>query len=105
VTAIPATNPEKVESQSLGKGVQPFPGCVFSKLSPRVVRSSQPWAESGNPVGIVTNHAFAFGSLFHSTENSGESSTLYQTPFRQPFTSLQEFSVHRRGVSSRLAAR
>jgi hypothetical protein len=72
VAANNSINPERVEYQSLMKKVQPFQRCDFSRSLPRVARSSQPWAESGNPVGIVTNQANGFKSLPHSTENGGE---------------------------------
>jgi protocatechuate 3,4-dioxygenase beta subunit len=52
VAAINFLNPERVESQSLRQAIQPFQGCVLTEFSPRVVRSSQPWAESYNPFGI-----------------------------------------------------
>src|ERR1039457_4335835 len=57
VAAVKFHNPERVESQALMKSVQPFQGCDSSLFSPRVARSSQPWAKSCNPVGIgKTNH-------------------------------------------------
>jgi hypothetical protein len=52
VAAFKCHNPERVEYQILMKQVQPFQGCDFHVFSPRVARSSQPWAESFNPIGI-----------------------------------------------------
>ena len=45
VFAIKFNNPERVEYQTLTNQIQPFQGCDYSVLSPRVARSSQPWAE------------------------------------------------------------
>jgi len=45
-------NPERVASHALEKKIQPFQGCDVSVFSPRVARSSQPWAERFNPFGI-----------------------------------------------------
>ena len=52
VAAFTFHNPERVEYQRLMKQIQPLQGCDFSRCSPRVARSSQPWAECFNPVGI-----------------------------------------------------
>ncbi len=54
VAAFTFHNPERVEYQRLMKQIQPLQGCDFSLGSPRVARSSQPWAECFNPVGIET---------------------------------------------------
>src|SRR5208282_821332 len=53
VTIFQFHNPEKVASQRLAKGIQPFQGCHLSVFSPRVARSSQPWADRFNPFGIA----------------------------------------------------
>src|SRR5208337_1354395 len=45
VAAFKVINPERVEYQPLTNQIQPFQGCDYSVLSPRVARSSQPWAE------------------------------------------------------------
>jgi hypothetical protein len=47
---------EMVEYQFLMTPMQPLQGCEFSGFLPRVARSSQPWAESFNPVGIGKNN-------------------------------------------------
>jgi hypothetical protein len=52
VAAITSHNPERVEYQMLTKRIQPFQGFDFLLSSPRVARSSQPWAERYNPFGI-----------------------------------------------------
>ena len=52
VAAFELHNPERVEYQSLRKQIQPLQGCDSSMISPRVARSSQPWAGRFNPVGI-----------------------------------------------------
>ena len=72
VTAFKIHNPERVEYQALTKQIQPFQGCDFSVFSPRVARSSQPWAESFNPVGIGKTNDDSFNITCHSTENSEE---------------------------------
>ena len=46
------TPSERVEYQRFTKQIQPLQGCDFCLFSPRVARSSRPWAESFNPVGI-----------------------------------------------------
>jgi hypothetical protein len=54
--------------------IQPLQRCVFSVFSPRVARSSQPWADRFNPVGIgLAKETFAKG-VWHSTQNSEEGS-------------------------------
>ncbi len=52
VAAFTFHNPGRVEYQRLMKQIQPLQGCDFSRCSLRVARSSQPWAECFNPVGI-----------------------------------------------------
>ncbi len=52
VGVVKIRNPERVEYQILMNQIQPFQGCDFSVFLPRVARSSQPWAERFNPVGI-----------------------------------------------------
>jgi hypothetical protein len=59
VTAFKLYNPEGVEYQSLGEQIQPLQGCDSSTISPRVARSSQPWAARCNPVGIAKSKANA----------------------------------------------
>ena len=59
VAMVEFHNPERVESPVLLKQIQPFQGWDFSLFSPRVARSSQPWAESFNPVGIGKTHDHA----------------------------------------------
>jgi hypothetical protein len=53
VMALKRNNPEGVEYQLVMTWMKPFQGSDFPVFSPRVARSSQPWAESFNPVGIV----------------------------------------------------
>jgi hypothetical protein len=53
VAAFKLYNPEGVEYQRLTKRLQPLQGWDFSLFSPKVARSSQPWPESFNPVGIA----------------------------------------------------
>jgi len=45
-------NPNGVASAPRRNLIQPFQGCGLGGQSPRVARSSQPWAERSNPVGI-----------------------------------------------------
>ena len=59
VTIILFHNPERVVSQALTNAIQPFQGCGLFRFSPRVARSSQPWAERFNPFGIgAPNESF-----------------------------------------------
>src|SRR5438093_13241620 len=51
-------NPNWVASMSRPEVPQPLQGCEPSGRTPRVARSSQPWAKSYNPVGIVRLIAF-----------------------------------------------
>jgi hypothetical protein len=46
-----STNPNGVESPG-ARWMQPFQGWMRGGRVPRVARSSQPWAERWNPVGI-----------------------------------------------------
>jgi len=57
VVSFKFRNPEWVEYQRLTKQIQPLQGCGFFLFSPRVARSSQPWSESFNPVGIENQMA------------------------------------------------
>jgi hypothetical protein len=52
VIARKCHNPNGVEYQIPMNQMQLFQSCDSSVISPRVARSSQPWAERGNPVGI-----------------------------------------------------
>jgi hypothetical protein len=72
VAANKIHNPARVESQPLMKPVQPMQGCAISLLSPRVARSSQPWAESFNPYGISHTNDRRPIITSYSTENSDE---------------------------------
>ena len=72
VAAFELHNPERVEYQSLRKQIQPLQGCDSSLISPRVARSSQPWAESFNPFGIGKTNDPTPSINLYSTENSEE---------------------------------
>jgi len=52
------------------KQIQPFQGCALLVNSLRVARSSQPWAKSCNPFGIVRAYENAANIGLYSTENS-----------------------------------
>ena len=45
VASVSFHNPERVESHALTRVIQPFQGWALSVFSPRVARSSQPWAD------------------------------------------------------------
>ncbi len=70
VNAFESSNPERVEYQGLRNQIQPVQGCDSSMISPKVARSSQPWAASFNPVGIVKTIDDSPNTACHSTENS-----------------------------------
>jgi hypothetical protein len=65
-------NPERVAPQTFMKRMKPLQGFNFSLFSPRVARSSQPWAESCNPVGIGKTKDKATTAIWYSIENSEE---------------------------------
>jgi hypothetical protein len=72
VKSFPWINPEGVAYQVLRKQIQPFQGRDFSEFSPRVARSSQPWAKGFNPFGIGLSSSRSPTANWHSIENSEE---------------------------------
>jgi hypothetical protein len=52
--------------------MDPFQGIDFLYSHPRVARSSQPWAERFNPVGIAEANEGKPQIAWYSTENSEE---------------------------------
>ena len=67
VNAYKLINPEGVAYQALRKQIQPVQGRDFSEFSPRVARSSQPWAERFNPFGIGQTNGRSPKLAWHST--------------------------------------
>jgi hypothetical protein len=72
IKAFKSINPEWVAYQALRKQMQPFQGRDLSESSPRVARSSQPWAKRFNPFGIGRTNFRAPTATSYSTENSEE---------------------------------
>ena len=72
VATVGLHNPERVASHALTRAIQPLQGCAESIFSPRVARSSQPWADRFNPFGIELGHESYLQRGWHSTEISEE---------------------------------